>query len=53
MEFEEKYISQAENILNPNMKKVLLSNDAYAISEMLNGLIKNINALRVAVNKHG
>ena len=49
MEFKEKYISSEEAIkANPD-KKVVLSNDAYAISEMINELtellIKNIGRL--------
>ena len=53
MEFEEKYISAAENAITPNPKKVILSNDAYAVGEMINGLILNIKALKLAVVKHG
>ena len=42
MDFSDKYISAGEKLLDPKSEKVVLSNDAYAIGEMIQNLIKQI-----------
>jgi hypothetical protein len=44
MEFTEKYISAKENSLKPDPKKVLISDDAFAIGEVIDSLIRRIEA---------
>ena len=48
MEFKEKYISFTENSVKPDPKKITLSDDAYAISELLDALIKKTEEVRLA-----
>jgi hypothetical protein len=38
MGFKDRYISETENQTNPDPKKVVLSNDAYAVGEMLENI---------------
>lgn len=47
MEFKERYISAAEFQTSPADKRVVLSNDAYSIGEMINELIKKLESLRI------
>lgn len=47
MKFSDKYISEKENAENPDIKKIILSNDAYAIGEMIDELIKKVDYLRL------
>ena len=57
MEFQEKYKPAVDVITSTDEKtgevsvtdKISLSNDAYAIGEMIDLLIKNISALRAAL----
>jgi len=49
MNFKEKYISAAEKLIDKESKKIELSNDAYAIGEMLEQVM--IQLFRG--NKHG
>lgn len=42
MEFTEKYISEAEKLTSPADKRVILGNDAYAIREGIDELMKVI-----------
>jgi len=49
MEFKDKYISNKENSVKPDAKKMVLSDDAYAISEMINVLIQRIEKARRAL----
>jgi len=51
MEFGEKYISAAENIAKPDKEKIALSNDAFAIGEIIAELIKKIEQARVCLMK--
>jgi hypothetical protein len=46
MNFEDKYISTAENAVKPDAKKIVLSNDAYAQIEILDVLIEKLESLR-------
>jgi len=46
MKFEEKYISNKEATVNPNPKKIEISNEAYAIGEMLEKLITKLHELK-------
>ena len=43
MKFEDKYISETEKLLEPEDKRVVLSNDAFAIGEIIERLINVIN----------
>lgn len=45
MAFTDKYISVSENVSNPDAKKTMLSNDAYAIGLTIEELITKINEL--------
>ena len=47
MEFADKYISEKENKSNPDVKKIILSNDAYAVGEMLQNLINKLEHMRL------
>jgi len=47
--FKDKYISEAENAVTPDAKKILISNDAFAIGEMMEALIKIIDKTRVSL----
>ena len=42
MKFEDKYISTDENTKKADTSKIILSDDAYAIGEMIQKLIKKI-----------
>jgi hypothetical protein len=44
--FHEKYISTKVNTGEPDETKIVLSDDAYAICEMLNVLISKLNKLK-------
>ena len=48
MEFADKYISEKENADKPDLTKVLISNDAYAVSEMIDKLIKQMEHNRLS-----
>ena len=47
MKFTDKYISEKENNTTPDAKKTVLSNDAFAIGEQLDILIKQIMRLKL------
>ena len=47
MTFQDKYISEAENAITPNIKKIEISNESYAICEMLDELIYKLNNLNL------
>ena len=49
MEFADKYISETANAEKPDAKKVLVSNDAFAIGDMIDKLIKKIEHARVSL----
>lgn len=47
MKFEDKYIGLAESVDTPDYgKKIMISDEAYAIGEMLDKLIKVLVTLR-------
>ena len=46
MEFTDKYISSQENIEKPDAKKTCISNDAYAIGEIIQELLKEIKTVQ-------
>ncbi|KKK84605.1 hypothetical protein LCGC14_2781660 [marine sediment metagenome] len=48
MEFKKRYISFTENSVKADPKKIVISDDAYAISELLDELVKNQEASRLA-----
>jgi len=50
MKLKEKYISKTENDKKPDIKKIILSDDAYAICEFIEMLIVKIEQTRL---KHG
>ena len=45
MAFVDKYISVSENDTNPDAKKIMISNDAWAIGEMMESIVTKINEL--------
>ena len=47
MEFSEKYISAYEKILKPTDKRIEISDEAYAMAEMIAELISKIEHLRL------
>ena len=49
MEFTEKYISAADAALHPEAKKITISNDTYAIAEIIMELINKIEHTRVSL----
>jgi hypothetical protein len=51
MQFKEKYCSEIEKTKEENKDKIALSNDAYAISEMIDLLIKQIEITRISMKK--
>ncbi len=51
MNFKDKYISEKENAEKKDVKKVLLSNDAFAIGEMIEELIKTIEHARCSFHR--
>ena len=42
MTVEERYISESENTKNPDLTKTLLSNDAYAVCDLIEKLSDQI-----------
>lgn len=42
MTFADKYIPDAENDIKPNKGKILISNEAFAIGEMLEKLLNQL-----------
>ena len=48
MIFTEKYINNTENASKPDPKRVLLSDDAYAIAEFIDLLIKKLEHIRLS-----
>ena len=48
MDFRLNYTSEAKKLDVGEDKKVILSNDAFAISEMIDALIEKIEHLRLA-----
>ena len=51
MKFDEKYINTTENKVKEDKSKVLLSDDAYAIVEFIDLLIKKVEHLRLSLIK--
>lgn len=47
MELTDKYISEKDNALKPDLTKTAITNDAFAICEFINHLIKQIEKTRV------
>ena len=45
MNFEDKYVKEAEAELEENKDKVVISTDAYAIGDMIDRLIKKIDQI--------
>lgn len=45
MDFADKYISERENLEKPDAKKLVLSNDAYALGEILHQLSGQLQAV--------
>ena len=46
MEFNEKYISTDDSLTKPDPSKIVLSDDAFAIGEGIDLLIKKIDHIR-------
>ena len=46
MNFKEKYISDKENSLKEDLSRIVVSNEAYAIMDVINELIKKIEHVR-------
>ena len=42
MEFKERYISEADKLLDNKSTKIVLSNDAFAIGELLDSIKKEL-----------
>ena len=42
MEFEDKYISASKQAVTPDAKKIVLSNDAYALAEAIHLFLKEL-----------
>ena len=56
MMFAEKYTTEAlkaADTMSKEAKKAVVSNDTYAICELKEKMIQNLDALRLAVIKHG
>ena len=51
MVLEEKYISEFDKALDLTSKKIVLSNDAFAIAEFIEKLIDKIEHARVSLMK--
>ena len=51
MEFTDKYISEKENTEKPDVKKVLISNDAFALGDIIQQLINKIEHARISMIK--
>ena len=51
MNFTDKYISEKENSETLDTKKILLSNDAFAIGDMINELIIKLENVRASFIK--
>jgi len=47
MKFQEKYISKQENDLFPDPKRITISDDTFALGELLDLLVKKIEELKV------
>lgn len=47
MDFTNKYISTDESKIKPDATKLILSNDAYAIGEQIDNLIKQLKRLEL------
>lgn len=47
MEFDVKYTTVKDNLLAENKEKIVLSDDFYALGEMLQEIIKKLNWLGV------
>lgn len=48
MEITDKYISTSAKATNPTSKNIVLSDDAYAISEFISNLIKQLELNRLS-----
>lgn len=48
MKLKDKYISNADNEINPDSKKIVLPDDAYAVIEYLNEICKHLEKWRVS-----
>jgi len=46
MNFKEKYISDKENSLKEDLSRIVVSNEAYAIMDVINELINKIEHVR-------
>lgn len=46
MKFEDKYISRTENALQPDPKKIELSDDAFALGEAIHELKEELDRVR-------
>jgi len=51
MAFQDKYISTTDKKAQPTSEKVVLTDDAFAISEMIDSLITKIEQARVTFIK--
>lgn len=49
MDFSNKYISASDKAIDTKSEKAVLSNDAFAIGEMIDELIKKIEHLRLSI----
>ena len=47
MEFNDKYVSEKDQALPANKDKVVLSNDAFAIGEMLQEVVQGLRKVRI------
>ena len=50
MKFGDKYILSEDSLKPENSKKVVIGNDAYAVVEMLQNLINQLEKNRVSIN---
>ena len=49
MEFQTKYVISTEAIKSENKDKIIISNDAFAVGEVIEELIKKIEKVRIAL----
>lgn len=49
MEFKEEYISAKENAEKPDAKKITISNEAFAIGDMIERLINKLESARISI----
>jgi len=49
MNFTDKYISQTEMAEKPDLKKIVITDDAFAIGELLQELINKIEHTRLSL----